>query len=53
MKTGLVPVPAALVTEMAPVVAPAGTVVSIWVLETSVKPAPGAPGKSTVVVPVK
>ena len=53
VNTGLGSLPALLVTAMVPVIAPAGTVASIWVSETSVKPAPAAPGKSTLRVPVK
>ena len=53
MKLGLLPVPALFVTETAPVVAPTGTVASIWVSETSVKLAPGALAKSTAVMPTK
>ena len=48
----LVPVPEALVTLMAPEVAPAGTVVVIRVSETTVKVA-AVPWKATAVVPVK
>ena len=48
----LVPVPEALVTLMAPEVAPAGTVVVIRVSEATVKVA-AVPWKATAVVPVK
>ena len=47
----LVPVPAAVVTLMVPVVAPLGTVVSIRLSETTVKLA-AAPLKATAVAPV-
>ena len=52
-KALLLPVPALLVTETGPVRAPAGTVVSIWVSLTRLKAAPGAPVKSTALVPMK
>ena len=48
----LVAVPSGVVTETLPVVAPAGTVVLIWVADATVKLAV-VPLKRTLVVPVK
>src|SRR5437016_2976292 len=49
----LVPVPAAVVTEIFPVVAVAGTVAVIWVSESTLKTEEPTPLNFTLVAPVK
>ena len=46
-------VPAELVTLILPVVAAAGTLARIWVLESTVKELAGVPLNATAVVPAK
>jgi hypothetical protein len=47
------PVPLAVVTEIAPVVAPTGTVAVIWVSELTMKVLAAVPWNATAVAPVK
>lgn len=53
VKVALEADPPGVVTVIGPVVAPAGTVVVIWIAETTVKDEAGVPLKLTAVAPVR